>query len=180
MVGYPKDKTIKEEFLFCKSLQTTATARDVFNSVKEFFKDHNIDLSLIGSICTDGAPAMLGNCSGFAALLKKEVPTLKVAHCMIYWQVLASKSMQESMKDVFLKMVNFIWKHDTNHKIFQSFCDKIGDEHYILLYRNGMRWLSRGRVMTRFFKFRETIKLFLQYRNSDLVASLESNEFIQR
>ena len=33
--------------------------------------------------------------------------------------------------------------------------------------------------MTRFFELRETIKLFLQYKNSDLLGSLKSNEFIQ-
>ena len=121
MVRYVKDKTIKEEFPFCKPLQTTATARDLFILVKEFFKDHKIDLSL-GSICTDGAPAMLGNRSCFAALLKKEVPTLKVTHCMIHRHVFASKSMKDIF-DTCIKMVNFIRKHDTNHKIFQSLCD---------------------------------------------------------
>ena len=122
---------------------------------------------------------MLGNRPGFAALLKKEVPTLKVTHCMIYRQILASKSM-EDVFDICIKMVNFIRKHDTNHRIFQSFYDKIGLEHYILLYHPDMWWLSRGRVVTHFFKLRETINLFLQYRNSDLIASLENNEFIQR
>ena len=34
--------------------------------------------------------------------------------------------------------------------------------------------------MTRFFELRETIKLFLQYKNSDLVIYHDSNEFIQR
>ena len=88
MVRYVKDKTFKEEFPFCKPLQTIATARDEFNLLEEFSKYYKINISLIGSICTDGAPAMLGNCSGFAALLKKEVPTLKVTHCMIHRQVL--------------------------------------------------------------------------------------------
>ena len=34
--------------------------------------------------------------------------------------------------------------------------------------------------MTRFFELRETIKLFLQYKNSDLVIYHDSNEFIKR
>ena len=123
--------------------------------VKKFFKNCNIDLSFIDSFCNDGAPALLENRSGFPALLKKEVPTLKVTYCMIHRQVLASKSMPESMKNIFgacIKMVNLIRKHDTNHRIFQSFCDEIGDEHYVSLYHTDKRWLSRGRVMTHFFK----------------------------
>ena len=75
MVRYVKDKTVKEEFLFCKPLHTTATAGDIFNLVKEFFKYYNIDISLIGSICTDGVPAMLENRSGFTVLLKKSTDT---------------------------------------------------------------------------------------------------------
>ena len=31
MVRFVKDKTVKEEFLFCKRLQTTAIARDALN-----------------------------------------------------------------------------------------------------------------------------------------------------
>ena len=59
MVRYVKDKTIREESLFCKPLQTTATiASDIFNLVKDFFIDLDLHLSLIGSICTD-APAVL-------------------------------------------------------------------------------------------------------------------------
>ena len=36
MIRCAKNKTIKEGFLFCKPLQTTATARDVFDLVKNF------------------------------------------------------------------------------------------------------------------------------------------------
>ena len=80
------------------------------------------------------------------------------------------------MKNAFntcIKMVNFIKKQDTNHRIFQLFCDKMSDEHSILLYHTDIlvQWLSQGLVMTRIFKLRETIKRFLQYKNSDLVGS---------
>ena len=125
---------------------------------------------------------MLGNRSGFAALLKQELPTLKVTHCMIHRQALASKRMPKSLKDVFdtcARIVNNIRKNDTSHRIFQSFCAQMGNQHDILLYHTEVRWLSRGRVMSRFFQLRETIKLYLQHRNSNLAASLESDEFVQ-
>ena len=182
MVRYAKDETVCEDFLFCKPLQTTTTALDIFNLVKEFFFKHELDMSLIGSICADGAPAMLGNRSGFAALLKQELPTLKVTHCMIRIQALASKRMPKSLKDVFdtcVRIVNNIRKNDTSHRIFQSFCAQMGNQHDILLYHTEVRWLSRGRVMSQFFQLRETIKLYLQHRNSNLAASLESDEFVQ-
>ena len=102
MVRYVKDKTIHEESLFCKPLQTTTTtASDIFNLVKDFFIEHDLHLSLmILFVLMAGASAMLGNRSGFAALLKKEVPTLKVMTCMIHSQALASKSMPKTLKKV--------------------------------------------------------------------------------
>ena len=57
MVRYAKRETVCEDFLFCKPLQTTTTALDIFNLVKEFFFEPELDMSLIGSICIDSAPA---------------------------------------------------------------------------------------------------------------------------
>jgi len=81
MVRYVKDKSVVEDFLFCSSLKTTTTAIDVFELVQNFSSKNGIDLVMIGSACTDGAPKMLGNHSGFAALMKREIPTLQVTHC---------------------------------------------------------------------------------------------------
>ncbi|XP_068230406.1 protein FAM200C-like [Palaemon carinicauda] len=70
-VRYMKEKEVVEEFLFCIPLETTAKATDVFSLVKEFFLEHEMALNMCGSTCTDGAPVMLGNKSGFATLVKK-------------------------------------------------------------------------------------------------------------
>ena len=70
-----------EEFLFCEPLKTTTKAVDVFNIVKEFFLNYEMSLDMVGSLCTDGAPAMLENKSGFASLVKKEIPHITVTHC---------------------------------------------------------------------------------------------------
>ena len=70
VVRYVKNKKIEESFLFCQSLETTTKAKDVFHMIKEFFMKHQLHLDKIGSIYIDGAPAMLGNRSGFAALLR--------------------------------------------------------------------------------------------------------------
>jgi len=92
MVRYVKDKSVVEVFLFCASLKTTTTAIDVFELVKNFFSENDIDLQMIGSVCTDGAPSMLGNRSGFAALMKREIPTLQATHCFLHRHALAVKT----------------------------------------------------------------------------------------
>ena len=84
-VRYVNGNEIKEELLFCEPLLKTAKASDVFQKVHNFFVKQNFDWKKkIGSICTDGAPAMLGNKSEFAALVKKEAPNVTVTHCMLY------------------------------------------------------------------------------------------------
>lgn len=64
-VRYYKNDKIKEDFLFCKPLQTTTTAADIFELIDDFFKKHSIEWEKLCGVCTDGAPAMLGCKSGF-------------------------------------------------------------------------------------------------------------------
>ena len=103
---------IKKEFLFCEPLLETAKASDVFQKVNNFFVKQNFDWKKkIGSICTDGAPAMLGNKSGFAALVKKEASNVTVSHCMLHRHALAAKSLPLILKEILsycVKMINFI------------------------------------------------------------------------
>ena len=59
LVRYVKNNKVEESFLFCHSLKTTSKAIEVFSMIKEFFTRYQLHLDRIGSICTDGAPAML-------------------------------------------------------------------------------------------------------------------------
>ena len=70
LVRYVHDGSIKEDFLFCEDLQRTTKAKDTFQCVKNFFAKHDLDMQVIGSVCTDGAPAMLGNKSVFFCFVK--------------------------------------------------------------------------------------------------------------
>ena len=72
---------VKEEFLFCEPLVMTTKATDVLDLVTTFMDKHNIPMDKLGSICTDGAPAMLGNKSGFCTLVKRLAPHVTVIHC---------------------------------------------------------------------------------------------------
>ena len=53
--------SIEEEMLFCKPLQKTTKAKDMFENVFSYF-DHNlIKREIFVGVCTDGAPEMLGS-----------------------------------------------------------------------------------------------------------------------
>ena len=120
-VRYVKEKKVVEEFLFYEPQETTAKAIDVFNLVKNFFLKHGMTLNMCGSICTDGAPAMLGNKSGFATLLKAKVPLVTVTHCVLHRHALAMKTLPEKLRDVLsivVHAVNFIRGRALNHRLF--------------------------------------------------------------
>ncbi|XP_076064460.1 protein FAM200C-like [Oratosquilla oratoria] len=57
---YIKDGEIKDEFLFCEALQTMTKAADISQLMDEFFEKHQIKWEKVVSVCTDGAPAMIG------------------------------------------------------------------------------------------------------------------------
>ena len=88
----------------------------------------------IGCLCTDGAPAILGKTSGFAALVKKEAPQVNVTHCFLHCYALASKTLPENLQQVLsdsVKIVNLIRVCALNHQIFKKLCQKMGAERKV-------------------------------------------------
>ena len=122
-VCFCKELKVEEEFLFCELLPRT-TAKDVFKLVKRFFNKHNLDLKMTTSICTDGAAVMLSNHSGFATMLKKKIPKLKVTHCLVHRQALTFKTLPPCLKNALnscVKIENYIRGCVLNHnQIFVS------------------------------------------------------------
>ncbi|XP_076315072.1 protein FAM200C-like [Tachypleus tridentatus] len=182
VVRYVKEKSGRKFPFFCQSLKTTAQAIDVLNKIQEFFSRNELHLDKIGSICTDGAPAMLGNRSGFAALMRKEVPNLKITHCFLHRHSLTAKTLPPDLKktlDICVKVVNFIRSRALNHRLFQSHCEEMGQEHTALLYHTEVRWLSRGCVLFRVFELRGEIHQFLRERVQELAIYFKEPSFVQ-
>ena len=103
-VRYIYEGDFKDEFLFCKPLETTTTARDVFDTVGSFLQNYDIPCG----VCTDGAPAMLGCRSGFQRLVFNASPTAIGTHCMIQRQVLATKTLPQEFQDIMKSVVSVV------------------------------------------------------------------------
>ncbi|XP_068227309.1 zinc finger MYM-type protein 6-like [Palaemon carinicauda] len=86
LVGFCKfiDKDIVEQFMFCKELQTTTTGEDIFASVNSYLTQHGLSWNYCCSICTDGAPSMIGKYKGFITRALKENPSLITTHCFLH------------------------------------------------------------------------------------------------
>ena len=59
-VRYIDKGEFAEEILFCKSLETTTTATDIYNKLENYLDVKNIPLEDITSCATDGAPVYNG------------------------------------------------------------------------------------------------------------------------
>ena len=88
LVRLVHEGTIKEIILFSEELKTTAKTKDVFQFVKEFFARHKLDTQSIGSVCTDGALAVLENKCKFFELMKQETQHLQGTHRFRHYHAL--------------------------------------------------------------------------------------------
>ena len=91
-------------------------------------------------ICTDGTKVMTGRRSGVVTRVQAVA--------------LAAKGMPDSLKDVLdttVKMVTFVKARPLNSRVFSVPCNNMGSNNATLLQHTEVRWLSRGKVLTRFF-----------------------------
>ncbi|XP_042222775.1 protein ZBED8-like [Homarus americanus] len=124
---------------------------------------------------------MLGNTSGFAALVKKEAPQVIVTHCFLHRHALASKTLPAILKEVLstgVKVVNFIRARAVDHRVFKRFCQEMGAEYEVLLYHTEVRWLSRGQILKLLIELRAEVSLFLREKENPLSEQFDSEEFI--
>ena len=125
---------------------------------------------------------MLGNNSGLFAWLKQEILHLQGTHCFLHQHALASKTLLPKLKnalDPSVKTINLIRGCALNHCLFKSLCQYFGCEHLVLLFHMEVRWLSRGRALTCFFKWREELKALQDECDYNLPKEIESQQFNQ-
>ena len=55
---FSKENEIADEVLFCQEMKERTRAKDVFDLVNAF-RENSIAWNKVGSVCTDGAPAII-------------------------------------------------------------------------------------------------------------------------
>ena len=77
-----------------------------------------------------------------------------------------------------MKAVNFIRGSALNSRLFKAFCDDLGKEHQYLLIHTKVRWLSRGKVLSRVAELITEVAVFLRKHGSVELATLfDDNRF---
>ena len=85
-------------------------------------------------------------------------------HCMIHHQVFASKTLPKKLKTIMqsvVKAANFIKSNVLNSCLFAKLCQEMNSKHKVLLLHTKVRWLSKGKVLQRFFELNTEVTEFL-------------------
>ena len=130
----------------------------------EFFTVSDIPWDNCVDVCTDGAKAMTGKTSGVISRIKQKVKECSISHCVHHRHALAVKKILPSLKEVLdesLKIINFIKSGPKNTRLFKMLCEDVGSLHTSLLLHTELRWLSRGKTLTRLFEMKTKVRIFL-------------------
>ena len=118
---------------------------------------------------------MAGKHEGFLAKVLQVAPLINFTDCIIHRENLACKILDPDLKSVLdaaIKIVNFIKSRPLQKRLFTTLCDEMGSHHKSLLLHSEVRWLSRGKVLTRLYELRDEIYLLLMYRKNELTVKL--------
>ena len=158
-VRYIANGKPEEDLLMCASLLRTCTGEDIFSSVDTRLKNDGLSWEQCINTCADGAGAMAGKHEGFLARVLQ----------------VACKTLDPDLRSVLdaaIKIVNFIKSRPLQTRLFTTLCDEMGFHHKSLLLHSEVRWLLRGKILTRLYKVRDEAYLFLMNRKNELAAKL--------
>ena len=182
-IRYLLEGTVKEDFLFCRPLVTRTTGEETFNLMNAFMRSNGIDWTRCVGICTDVAKWMTGKHTGLLAHIRKVSPSVLWLHCSIHREALAAENMPADLLSVLndsLKLVNFIKARPLNSRVFTVLCNEMGSQHKALLLHTEVRWLSRGKVLTRLFELRHELQQFFEDNPFPLASKLHNEDFLQK
>ncbi|XP_008579909.1 PREDICTED: SCAN domain-containing protein 3 [Galeopterus variegatus] len=165
-VRFEHDDDIKEEFFFSASLPANTTSSELYESVKNYVVNKcGLEFKFCVGVCSDGAASMTGKYSEVVTQIKKLAPECKMTHCFIHRESLAMKKISAELNNVLtdiVKIVNYVKSNALNSRLFSLLCDNMEADHKQLLLHAEIRWLSRGKVLSRMFEIRNELLVFLQ------------------
>ncbi|KAI5150109.1 hypothetical protein ENBRE01_1306 [Enteropsectra breve] len=181
--GISAEFEITEELASLNSINGTTKGENIFLEVEKTLKKHDLKWNQLKSITTDGGKNVSGTGIGlighiFRACEEANCNRPLVIHCIIHQQALCGKYLNmASVIEPVVATVNFIRARGLNHREFRNFLLEIDAEYPDLPYHTAVRWLSKGKVLKRFFELRAEIDIFLKEKNNSQPL-LSDNEWI--
>ncbi|MGH0138695.1 UNVERIFIED_CONTAM: hypothetical protein FKN15_072499 [Acipenser sinensis] len=167
------DRTKKEfceDLLGLTTLEAHTRGEDIHEAIKGMLTKRGIDLKSVVSISTG---------RGLDARLKEDHPDLTSYHCIIHQSVLCASLGEEcaEVMTTMMKLINFLRASSSlQHRLLRGFLTEVNASYDDLLLHNNVIWLSKGRVLERFWTIRE-IKSFLSKQKSE--KATQFTEFLE-
>lgn len=153
--------------------------------MEKSLKKFNIDWSKLVSVASTGTPAMVDANNGLVPKLRSKVASLckgselKSVCCIIHPEaVCAQKLKMDHVMDVVVNSVNWVCSRGLNRSEFTTLLYELDSQYGSLLYHTGIKWLSRGLVLRRFFESVEEIDSFMSSRGKP-VPQLSSKDWVR-
>ncbi|MBN3297868.1 SCND3 protein, partial [Amia calva] len=147
-------KEFCEDLLGVTPFDTHTRGKDIYMAIKEMLRMKGIDLKQVVSITSDGAPAMIGRERGAVACLKEDNHELTAYHCIIHQSVLCANLSEDyaEVMNTIMKLINFLRASTSHqHRLLREFLKDVEANANDLLLHNNVRWLSKGRLLERFW-----------------------------
>jgi len=177
-IRFVKEDKIVNEFLCCRELIERTKGEDIFIAINSYFESWNLSWEHCVEICTDGAPSMVGSVKGFVAFAKQKNSKIYVNHCFLHREVLIVKTLPTDLKSVLtsvVNMVNYIKARPLKSRIFKQLCLAMEAKYEGLLLHTEIRWLSRGKVLSRVIELKKELLLFFENENMSFVEDLKDD-----
>ena len=121
-------------------------------------------------VCSDGAAPMIDRKIGSnkATRIRQLAPECASTHCFINRESLATKKLTTKLNDVLCeiaKIVNYIKGSAVNSRLFVLLCYDMQADQKQPLFHSSVRWLSKGKLLSRVYEFRNELAVFLQDRD---------------
>ncbi|XP_007948595.1 zinc finger MYM-type protein 6 [Orycteropus afer afer] len=175
---------IKEELLCCIEMPSQITGFEIFELVNKYIDSKSLNWKHCVGLCTDGAASMTGRCSGLRAKIQEvAMNTVAFTHCLIHREHLAAEKLSPYLHEILLQsaqILSFIKSNAFNSRMLTILCEEMGCEHVNLPLRAEVRWISRGRILTRLFELRHEIEMFLNQKHSDLAKCFHNEEWVAK
>lgn len=182
--GVDENLSVTEELLDIFSIRKSTSGEDVFSYMEEVVEQNNLQWDKLVSVATGGASAMLSKHVGFVDRLRVKLESLSASHEVttihysIHPQNLCSKNVQlENVMTVVIYTMNYIRCHGATRRQFKTFLEELDAEYGELPYHTDVRWLSRGKILHRFFELRDEIREFMDIAGYP-VPELRDNSWI--
>lgn len=157
-------ESVVEQILSCTELPLTSTGLDIYNNMTATLEENKLCWKNCISVCTDGAPAMTGRMKGFISRLKQDFANIESSHCFLHREALVAKTIPPALKSVMdsvVAMVNYIKTRAVKTRLLKAMCQEAGTLHETLVLHTDIRWLSRGKVLSRFYELKnELLRVF--------------------